>query len=134
MKSVCRKGKYVMWFHLELKGEGYKAARIVVAVNNRITGPYRYVNSFRPIRKNNTYYLITSGCTQMLRHCIPPHSPSGRGRRLEILYTEEVRSLCFTGNRHLFSGFHHWLPVEWKEELPVIPWRDDWNPDFINNK
>ena len=41
-------GKYVMWFHLELKGKGYAAARVGVAVSDRVTGPYRFVHSFRP--------------------------------------------------------------------------------------
>lgn len=41
-------GKYVMWFHLELRGKGYSAARAAVAVSNSITGPYTYVASFRP--------------------------------------------------------------------------------------
>ena len=41
-------GKYVMWFHLELKGQSYKAARAAVAVSNHVTGPYRFVSSFRP--------------------------------------------------------------------------------------
>ncbi|MGI4744328.1 MAG: glycoside hydrolase family 43 protein [Janthinobacterium lividum] len=40
--------KYVMWFHLELKGQGYAAARTAVAVSDRATGPYRYVRSYRP--------------------------------------------------------------------------------------
>jgi beta-galactosidase len=40
--------QYVMWFHLELKGKGYGAARAAVAVSNTVTGPYTYVNSFRP--------------------------------------------------------------------------------------
>jgi len=39
---------YVMWFHLELKGKGYSAARAAVAVSRNVTGPYTYVNSFRP--------------------------------------------------------------------------------------
>lgn len=43
-----RTQKYVMWFHLELKGQGYKAARAGVAVSDKITGPYRFINSFRP--------------------------------------------------------------------------------------
>lgn len=43
-----RSGKYVMWFHLELKGQGYKAARVGVAVADVVAGPYNYVNSFRP--------------------------------------------------------------------------------------
>lgn len=41
-------GKYVMWFHLELKGQGYAAARTGVAVSDKITGPYKFVNSYRP--------------------------------------------------------------------------------------
>jgi beta-galactosidase len=40
--------KYVMWFHLELKGKGYSAARAGVAVSDKITGPYTFVHSFRP--------------------------------------------------------------------------------------
>ncbi len=41
-------GKYVMWFHLELKGKGYEAARTAVAVSDKATGPYKYVRSYRP--------------------------------------------------------------------------------------
>ncbi len=41
-------GKYVMWFHLELKGQGYSAARSGVAVADRVTGPYTFVGSMRP--------------------------------------------------------------------------------------
>ncbi len=39
--------KFVMWFHLELKGQGYAAARAAVAVSDHATGPYRFVRSFR---------------------------------------------------------------------------------------
>ena len=41
-------GKFVMWFHLELKGQGYKAARTGVAVADNPTGPYRFLKSLRP--------------------------------------------------------------------------------------
>jgi beta-xylosidase len=41
-------GKYVMWFHLELKGKGYALSRTAVAVSDKATGPYTYVRSFRP--------------------------------------------------------------------------------------
>ena len=41
-------GKFVMWFHLELKGQGYDAARSGVAIANKVTGPYSFVKSFRP--------------------------------------------------------------------------------------
>jgi len=40
--------KYVMWFHLELKGMGYSAARCGVAVAEKVTGPYTYLGSYRP--------------------------------------------------------------------------------------
>ncbi|MFL6636746.1 MAG: hypothetical protein ACJ8HJ_31010, partial [Massilia sp.] len=32
--------KFVMWFHLELKGKRYDAARAGVAVADKVTGPY----------------------------------------------------------------------------------------------
>jgi beta-xylosidase len=41
-------GKFVMWFHLELKATGYKSARSGVAVASKVTGPYRYLGSVRP--------------------------------------------------------------------------------------
>lgn len=41
-------GKFVMWFHHELKGKGYAAALTGVAVSDKITGPYNYIRSMRP--------------------------------------------------------------------------------------
>ncbi len=41
-------GKFVMWFHHELKGQGYKAALTGLAVSDNITGPYKYIRSLRP--------------------------------------------------------------------------------------
>lgn len=39
--------KFVMWFHLELKGDGYTSARFGVAVSDNVTGPYQYLYSSR---------------------------------------------------------------------------------------
>lgn len=39
--------KFVMWFHLELKGQGYLAARTGVAVSDSPAGPYRFIRSMR---------------------------------------------------------------------------------------
>jgi len=39
--------QFVMWFHLELKGRGYEAARYGVAVSRRPEGPYRFLYSQR---------------------------------------------------------------------------------------
>jgi hypothetical protein len=44
----ARTHSYVMWFHLELKGQGYSAARAGVAVSQSPTGPYRFIRDFRP--------------------------------------------------------------------------------------
>lgn len=40
-------GKFVMWFHLELKGQGYAAARSGLAVSDKVTGPYTFIRSER---------------------------------------------------------------------------------------
>lgn len=40
--------KYVMWFHLELKNQGYNAARTGVAVSDSPKGPFTFIKSFRP--------------------------------------------------------------------------------------
>lgn len=39
--------KFVMWFHLELRGRGYSAARAGVAYSDKVTGPYTYFKSYR---------------------------------------------------------------------------------------
>ena len=39
--------KFCMWFHLELKGKGYNAARYGVAVADRPEGPYKFLYSQR---------------------------------------------------------------------------------------
>ena len=40
-------GKFVMWFHLELKGQGYRAARYGVAISDKPEGPYTFLRSGR---------------------------------------------------------------------------------------
>ena len=44
----AKTGKYVMYFHLELKGKGYSEARVGVAVADKVTGPYAFLKSLRP--------------------------------------------------------------------------------------
>lgn len=39
--------RFVMWFHLELKGKGYAAARSAVAVSDTPEGPFKYIRSER---------------------------------------------------------------------------------------
>ena len=44
-------GEFIMWFHHELKGEGYSSALTALAVSDKITGPYEYKKSLRPNAK-----------------------------------------------------------------------------------
>lgn len=45
----CAKtGKFVLYFHLELKGKGYNAARAGIAVADAPCGPYSFLRSLRP--------------------------------------------------------------------------------------
>ncbi len=43
-----RTKKFVMWFHLEPKDAGYTGSLSGVAVADDITGPFRFVDAFRP--------------------------------------------------------------------------------------
>jgi len=43
-----RTRKFVMWFHLEIKGSGYSSARSGVAIADQATGPYEFIHSLRP--------------------------------------------------------------------------------------
>jgi hypothetical protein len=40
--------KYVMWFHHELKDQGYDAAMTGLAISDTPSGPYEYIRSLRP--------------------------------------------------------------------------------------
>ena len=42
-----KNNKFVMWFHHELKDQGYKSALTGIAVSDHVTGPYKYIKSFR---------------------------------------------------------------------------------------
>ncbi|MFI3259004.1 MAG: glycoside hydrolase family 43 protein [Rikenellaceae bacterium] len=71
--------KFVIWFHLELKGKGYAAARYGVAQSDNITGPYEFLYSSRsskgewPINmsKEEQAYALTK--TDLVRN-----TPEGR--------------------------------------------------------
>ncbi len=41
-------GKFVMWFHLELKGKGYSAAQTGIAVADLPAGPYTFLKAMNP--------------------------------------------------------------------------------------
>ncbi|MDR1380358.1 MAG: glycoside hydrolase family 43 protein [Tannerella sp.] len=43
-----KNNNYVMWFHLEPKGGGYTGALSGIAVSDKPTGPYRFLEAARP--------------------------------------------------------------------------------------
>jgi hypothetical protein len=43
-----RTKQFVMWFHLEPKDAGYSGSLSGVAVADQVTGPYQFLNTFRP--------------------------------------------------------------------------------------
>lgn len=43
-----KNNNFVLWFHHELKGMGYTAAKTGVAVSNSPTGPFQYLGSINP--------------------------------------------------------------------------------------
>ncbi|MBO9661105.1 MAG: family 43 glycosylhydrolase [Chitinophagaceae bacterium] len=207
--------KYVMWFHLELKGKGYSAARAGVAVSDKITGPFKFVRSFRPngnmsrdmtlfvdkdgsayhiysSRENydlriakltrdfldvtaedkmlfsnhreapaifyegKKYFMITSGCTgwapnKAILHTsnsvwgpwepspVNPMAGPGAdttfgGQSTFILpVLNKDKAYIFLADRwnprNLKDSRHLWLPIRFREGLPVVEWADKWTLD-----
>lgn len=208
--------QFVMWFHLELKGKGYSAARAAVAVSDKVTGPYRFVSSFRPngnmsrdmglfvdedgsayhiyssrenydlriaklsadyltpttqdtllfskhreapalFRSNNKYYLITSGCTGWAPNRASLHvatslfgpwqlvgdpmtgtgADSTFGGQSTFVLPVQGKKDAFIfiadkwNPKDLRDSRYLWLPVQFKEQTPVIEWTDQWNMSFF---
>lgn len=210
-------GKYVMWFHLELKDKGYSAARAAVAVSDQVTGPYTFIKSYRPngnmsrdmslfvdddgsayhiyssrdnydlrlarlsddflshtsqdslliskhreapalFKVQEKYYLITSGCTGWAPNkaalhvatslfgpwqyagdpMVGPNADSTFGGQSTF-----VQSICGKKNAFLFmadkwnaknlkDSRYLWLPIQFKNNLLFVGWKDEWNLTFLD--
>jgi hypothetical protein len=42
-------GKFVMWWHHDIKGQGHMNAMTGIAISDRVEGPYQFVRVFRPL-------------------------------------------------------------------------------------
>lgn len=62
-----RTRKFVLWFHLELKGQGYAAARYGVATSDSPTGPFRFIRSGRVLPRQYAIGFCMPDTTD-LRH------------------------------------------------------------------
>ena len=144
----AKTGKYVMWFHLELKGQGYTAARSGVAVADAPTGPFTFLKSFRPdnaMARDQTlfvdddgkaYHLYASEENKTLHIALLSEdylAPSGRFIRVFENRLMEAPAICKRNGTYYFiaSGCTGWAPNAARSAVaPSIwgPWRELDNP------
>lgn len=140
--------KFVMWFHLELRGKGYSAARAGVAVSDKVTGPYTYLHSFRPNgnmsrdmtlfkdEDGNAYHIYSSRENYDLR--IVKLSPdfltaTNNDTMLFSNHREAPALFAYNGKYYMItSGCTGWAPNKASiHEATSIwgPWKElDYNP------
>jgi hypothetical protein len=139
---------YVMWFHLELKGQGYAAARAGVAVSKNATGPYTFLRSFRPdgemSRDMTLYadddgkaYLITTSegnQTQHLSQLTDDYlGTTGHFTRIFVHKALEGAAIFKANGHYFYIGSHTtgWAPnpaYAAVAESLAGPWRELGNP------
>ncbi len=88
-------GNFCMWFHLELKGKGYSAARYGVAVSDRPEGPYKFLYSQRA--NPGTYPVV----------------PSADGKGIAPIGKHEM-AVIDTLN---LDNFKEWWTPTWREAI-----------------
>ena len=143
-----RTGKFVMWFHLELKDQGYRAARSGVAVADHVTGPYTFIESFRPddsMARDMTlfvdedglaYHLYASEENKTLHIGVLSDDylkPSGTHVRVFEDRYMEAPAVCKRGGHYYFlaSGCSGWDPNAARSaraESMLGPWEELGNP------
>jgi hypothetical protein len=139
---------YVMWFHLELKGHGYAAARVGVAVSKNPTGPYTFLRSFRPdgemSRDMTLYadddgkaYLITTSENNQTQHLSQLTDDyldtTGHFTRIFAHQALEGAAIFKTNGHYFYIGSHTtgWAPnpaYAAVAESLAGPWRELGNP------
>jgi len=139
--------KYVMWFHLELKGRGYKAARCGVATSDTVTGPYTYVNSFRPdgeMSRDMTLfqdddgkaYLVTSSEENSTIHIsqLTDDYLNTTGHPVHAFkWWAEAPAIFKANGKYFFIGSHcsGWAPnaaMSAEADSMLGPWKGTGNP------
>lgn len=144
----AKTGKFVMWFHLELIGQGYKAARSGVAVADRVTGPYTFIESFRPdgsMARDQTifvdddgqaYHLYASEDNQTLHIGLLSDDyrrPSGKHVRVFEGRYMEAPAVCKHNGKYwlIASGCTGWKPNAARSAVADSmfgPWTELGNP------
>jgi hypothetical protein len=139
---------YVMWFHLELKGKGYSAARVGVATSKSPTGPYTFVRDFRPdgeMSRDMTLfqdddgkaYLITTSENNQTQHVseLAPDYLDTTGHYTRILAHQslEGEAIFKTNGHYFYIGSHTtgWNPnpaFAAVADSLTGPWKELGNP------
>jgi beta-xylosidase len=140
--------KFVMWFHLELKGKKYSAARSGVAVADQVTGPYTFTNSFRPdnaMARDQTlfvdddskaYHLYASEDNKTLHISLLSEdylTPSGKYVRVFENRMMEAPAICKRKGKYylIASGCTGWAPNAARSAVAENifgPWTETGNP------
>ncbi len=143
-----RTNKYVMWFHLELRGQGYGSARAGVAVSDHVTGPYKYLHSFRPngeMSRDQTLFVDDDGKayqfaaseenqTMHVNELTDDYlQPSGRYSRIFVGRSMEAPAVFkHKGKYHIIaSGCTGWAPNAARQGVAdsiLGPWTELANP------
>lgn len=139
---------YVMWFHLELKGQGYRAARVGVATSKSPTGAFTFVRDFRPdgeMSRDMTLfkdddgkaYLITTSENNQTQHVsqLTDDYLDTTGHYMRILAHKALEGeAIFKANGHYFYIGSHttgWAPnpaVSAVADKLTGPWKELGNP------
>ena len=141
-------GKFVMWFHLELKDKGYEAAQAGVAVADSPVGPFTFLGASRPngeMSRDMTLFVDDDGAayhicssdknkTTMISRLSDDYlTPSGdvttafEGRYME------AAALCKRDGKYYFlaSGCTGWAPNTARAAVAdsiMGPWTETGNP------
>jgi len=144
----AKTGLYVMWFHLELKGKGYSAARAGIATSKSATGPYTFVRDFRPdgemSRDMTLYqdddgkaYLITTSEENQTQHLsqLTDDYTDTTGHYTRIMAHKALEGeAIFKANGHYFYIGSHttgWAPNPAYGAVAdslIGPWKEIGNP------
>ena len=141
--------KFVMWFHLELKGEGYWQARYGVAVADNPKGPFRFLRSGRanpglyPVEfsDDDIKSLDTLNADNYKEWWTPTWCKAIRQglfmKRDLTAHIVDGHVLPY-GDGYIFmadiwrpkypsDGRYVWLPIDFDDNgVPFIQWRDSW--------
>ena len=144
----ARTGMYVMWFHLELKGKGYTAARAGVATSRSVTGPYTFIRDLRPVGEmsrdmtlfqddDGKAYLITTSENNQTQHVsqLTGDYLDTTGHYMRILAHKALEGeAIFKANGHYFYIGSHTTGWDPNPAFGAVadsltgPWRELGNP------